>query len=30
MFYTKLMALAELADSERSELDEAKTFLAQP
>jgi len=29
-FYTKLMALAELADSERPELDEAKTFLAQP
>jgi hypothetical protein len=29
-FYNKLMALAELADSERPELDEAKTFLAQP
>jgi tetratricopeptide (TPR) repeat protein len=29
-FYTKLMALAELADSERPELDEARTFLAQP
>ena len=29
-FYTKLVALAEQADSERPELDEARTFLAQP
>ncbi len=29
-FYNKLMALAEQADSERPELDEARTFLAQP
>jgi tetratricopeptide (TPR) repeat protein len=29
-FYNKLIALAEQADSERPELDEAKTFLAQP
>jgi tetratricopeptide (TPR) repeat protein len=29
-FYNKLVALAELADSERPELDEARTFLAQP
>jgi hypothetical protein len=29
-FYNKLVVLAEQADSERPELDEAKTFLAQP
>ncbi len=29
-FYNKLVALAEPADSERPELDEARTFLAQP
>src|SRR5262245_8469928 len=29
-FYTQLVALAEQADSERPELDEARTFLAQP
>jgi hypothetical protein len=29
-FYTKLMTLAERADSERPELDEARAFLAQP
>jgi tetratricopeptide (TPR) repeat protein len=29
-FYGKLVALAEKADSERPELDAAKTFLAQP
>jgi tetratricopeptide (TPR) repeat protein len=29
-FYTKLVALAEQADGERPELDEARTFLAQP
>jgi tetratricopeptide (TPR) repeat protein len=29
-FYNKLVALAEQADSERPELDEARTFLAQP
>jgi tetratricopeptide (TPR) repeat protein len=29
-FYNKLVALAELADSERPELDEARTFLTQP
>jgi tetratricopeptide (TPR) repeat protein len=29
-FYNKLVALAELADSERPELDEARTFLIQP
>jgi len=29
-FYTALVALAELADSERPEVDEARTFLAQP
>ena len=29
-FYSKLVALAEQADSERPELDEARTFLAQP
>jgi tetratricopeptide (TPR) repeat protein len=29
-FYSKLVALAEKADGERPELDEAKAFLAQP
>jgi len=29
-FYTALVALAELADSERPEVGEARTFLAQP
>ena len=29
-FYNKLVVLAEQADSERPELDEARTFLAQP
>jgi tetratricopeptide (TPR) repeat protein len=29
-FYNKLVALAELADSERPELDAARMFLAQP
>jgi hypothetical protein len=29
-FYNKLVVLAEQADSARPELDEARTFLAQP